>query len=245
MRQEVESHAEVVVLAHPAETDIDGLVVVAVFGVLAEAVGYGVGAVEHILHLLHEAQHGIDVVSVAPHALRQCLIGVGIVDVCMAVVLAVTVVIAVAQLQVGPVGYGFAVGELSPYAVVPRRGVVVTVVLLTRALWTRGAHLRHIGDIGGGELFVVSVAIVSCHSQGEVAAFAVELAVGLQFAAKVGVGAITHVAVGVGVDHDAHQVVEDSVGRGGYATARDGGDLVIVVERICREVIGVAAIRTR
>ena len=43
--QQVETYAEVVVVAHAAETEIDGLVVVAILTELAQAVGYRVGTI--------------------------------------------------------------------------------------------------------------------------------------------------------------------------------------------------------
>ena len=138
--QEIEADTEVVVVAHAAETEVDGLVVVAVFAELAQAVGYGVAAVEYVVRILHEAQHGIYVVAVVLHALSQRLVGVAVVDEGTAIVLAVAVVVSIAQLHIGSVGDGFAVGELSAHAKGVRRRVVVAVVLL-------GGALRVVSDV--------------------------------------------------------------------------------------------------
>ena len=198
--QQVETYAEVVIVAHTAETQVDGLVVVAILAELAQAVGYGVGTVQHIVHVVHESQHGVDVVAVGLHALGQRLIGIAVVDEGAAVVAAVTVVVGVAHLQIGAVGDGFAVGQLSAQAEVARGRVVVAVVLLRRAL-------RIVSDAGSRELLTRAVAVVALDEQRHVPSLVAQLAVQLQLAAQVGVRVDAHVAVGVRVDHHLHQLV--------------------------------------
>ena len=50
------------------------------------------------MHVVHELQHGVDVVAVGLHAFGQRLIGVDVVDEGAAVVAAIAVVVGVAHL---------------------------------------------------------------------------------------------------------------------------------------------------
>ena len=86
------------------------------------------------MHVVHESQHGIDVVAVSLHALSERLVGVAVVDEGATIVATVAVIVGVAQLQVGAVGDGLTVGQLSAQAEVARGRVVVAVVLLRGAL---------------------------------------------------------------------------------------------------------------
>ena len=121
----VDADAEVVALAYPTELCADGLVIVAVLGELAQLEC----VVQHVVGLLHELKHGINVVAVGLDALAKVAVGVGVVDEGLAVVLVVAVVVAIAELQVGAVGNGFVVGELQTQVAVHGGRLVVSVVL--------------------------------------------------------------------------------------------------------------------
>ena len=136
--------------------------------------------------------------------MRQSLESITVIDIGATIVLAVAVVVAVAHLQVSSVGNRFAVGQLSLYAIVLGRGVVVSVVLLF-------SSQSVVGDVGSRQLLALAIAVVSADAQGDVASFFVQFAIGLQFSAEVAIGAIAHVAIGVGVYHDVRQFVEESV----------------------------------
>ena len=166
--QGIHSYIEVVCFPDALELEPGGMDVIAVLRELAESYG-----ISHLVFgLFHEAKYGIYVVAIGEERLGKVAIRLRIVYEGPAVVLAVTVAVLIAGLQVGAVRYGFAVTELCRKVVVDGRGSVVAVVLLVGA---EGV----IGDVGRRKLFAASLAVTACEAQGQVAPVVADLPVQL------------------------------------------------------------------
>ena len=140
--------------------------------------------------------------------MRECLVSIAVIDKGTTIVLAVTIVVAIAQLHIGAVCNGFAIGHLSLPTIVLGRSVEVAIVLLFCTLCI-------IGNVGCRQLLVTAITIVSAKAQSDVAPLIIQLAISLQLALEVGIGAIANTAIRVAVYHDVSQLVDNGFVRVG------------------------------
>ena len=170
------------------------MVVVHVLRELAEAVVVGLCVARCVRHQLVDGARYV--VAVVSQCLYQVVVCQVVVDERASVALVVAVVEPVAELQVSPLGDGFAVcGLYGVVAVACRCGVVAVVDVVVHA---RGLP---VADKRCGELLALAVVEATSESEGDVSSFVVQLAVELQFAVHATAAAVSLLARVAGV-HD-------------------------------------------